>query len=170
MLHATILFPAVAGTPTYILNSQSSLNLNFTGGDPYYISVDSVDGLNSSDISFETHPIPNDTGEKSGDVFRRGKSVTLSGTIWGKNIGGLAIGAEYLSEVFWDTSMRKLYWYPLVASSQVYLNCRVFNDLSVAQIKPQERNYRWLWTVGLRADDPKIYNAVGDAVYRSWMT
>lgn len=170
MLHNKIDFLGSNGSTHYYLNDRTGIDSNWKAGDPYYISVDAVDGLNSADISYESHPLPNLIGEKSGDVFRRGKGITLSGTIWAYNLGSLAVGSEYLSQVFWDTALRKLIFYPLANSTQVYLWCRVNNDLSVVQTKPQDYNYRWAWTVGLRADDPRMYNYVGDTLYRSWMT
>lgn len=170
MLHAPIEFLSSTESTTFTVNVQTSLNANWQGGDPYYISVDAVDGLNSADISFESHPIPNMTGEVSGDVFRRGKSIALTGTIWGRNYGSLGVAAEYLSQMFWETEQRKLRFYPLVnASAKVYIMCRVNQDLAVVQSKPQDTVYRWAWTVGLRADSPIIYNESDDTVYKSWM-
>lgn len=170
MLHKPVVYKSNDGATTFTINDQTSINANWIGGDPFYISVDSVDGLNSADISFESHPLPNMTGERSGDVFRRGKTITLSGTIWGSHLSGLTLGSEYLAQMFWETKPRKLIFYPQFTTTQVYFTCRVNNDLSVAQSKPTDWNYRWTWVVGLRADDPRMYNVTGDTIYKSWMT
>lgn len=170
MLHAPIIFRSSNEDTDFTINNQDSLNSNWTGGDPFYISVDAVDGLNSADISYEAHPLPNTTGEISGDVFRRGKTVTLTGTIWGRNLGSLGVGSEYLAHMFWETKLRKLVFSPLIGAANVYLTCRVSQDLSISQAKPTDFNYRWPWVIGLRADDPRMYNDSDDMLYRSWMT
>src|SRR5689334_6073119 len=100
MLHSTIVYRNVADNAGFTINDQTSMNANWQTGDPYYISVDSVDGLYGGDLSYEAHELPNMIGEKSGDVFRRGKTITLSGTIWGRHYGGLDLGAFYLMQMF----------------------------------------------------------------------
>lgn len=170
MFHSTINFLGSNGSTNYIINDQTSLNANWQTGNPYYISVDSADGIMGADISFETHELPYTTGEKSGDVFRKGAGITLTGTIWGRHLGGVMLGSSFLRQMFWDTALRKLKFYPEIGGVEAYITCRVQNDLSVAMIKPQERNYRWGWTVGLRADDPRIYKVSDNTVYWSWQT
>lgn len=171
MLHAIVSYYSADGMTEFKINDQTGINSNWTGGDPFYISVDAVDGLSSADISFESHPLPNMIGEKSGDVFRRGKTITLTGTIWGSYYNALNLGALYLEHMFWDVASRKLTFYPNAASSaRVYLKTRVNNDLSISRAKPSDFVPRWGWVVGLRADDPRLYNYSGDTVYQSWMS
>lgn len=170
MLHAPIIFKSNDELTSFTINDQSSINSNWKVGDPFYISVDAVDGFYSADISYESHPLPNTTGEKSGDLFRRGKSVTLTGTIWSQNLGGLNLASEYLAQMFWETKLRKLLFYPYIGSVQAYMKCRVNNDLSVVQVKPSSFEAKWSWTVGLRADDPIIYKESNDNPFRNWQT
>ncbi len=120
------------------------------------------------DIETESHPLPNTTGEKSGDYFRRGRGITVSGTIWGRNLGGLDFGSDFLERMFWDTRMRKLCFRPLYGGAEVYYWARVLNDLSVSRQKPQEFAYRWPWTVGLRSDDPRLYYFSNNTQVKSW--
>jgi hypothetical protein len=125
--------------------------------------------LDQADISYESHPIPNVTGEKSGDVFRRGRTITLSGNIYGRNIGKLEEGAEYLQLMFLETKLRKLKWTRIIDNIEVYTMCRVSQDLAVAR-NVQEGIYRFGWTIGLRADLPFTYRESDDALYPSWQT
>lgn len=170
MLHAPITYRSNDDQTDFTINDRTVLDANWTGGDPYYISVDSVDGLYSADIETESHPIPMYIGERSGDIFRRGKSITVTGTIWAGNWGSLGVGAEYLAEMFYETLPRKLLFYPLVNATEiVYIYTRIQNDLSVSMSKPTDLVYRWGWTVNLRADDPRMYLDSDTSLYRSWM-
>jgi hypothetical protein len=133
----------------------------------YYIAVTNVDGLYTSDISYESHPLPNITGEKSGDVFRRGKTITLSGNITGHNFSYLLNGVDYLYNMFASTTIHELGWTRQNDSMAVYINCRVQQDLSVVEsigsLLP-----RFAWVIGLRADNPRSYKQSDDTLYPSW--
>ncbi len=150
----------------WVFNDQASMRSNWSISPFYYIKLESADGIYGSDISTESHPVPNLIGEKSGDAFRRGKGVTLSGFIEGRNPYDLDVAADYLGQAFWKTYGRRLIWY-YVDGTQIYLVCRVFNDLSItpnySTLQP-----RWSWTVGLRADDPRTRRIDDDAVYPTW--
>lgn len=170
MLHKPVIFRSASGSTDFTVNDRASINKNFSVSPYYYISLTDVDGLRSADISSENVPLPNTTGEKSGDVIRRGKSITLTGTIEARTFGDLENAADYLEEMFWDTSARKLIWYPWNSSSQIYVFARVNNDLSIPMTKDTGGRPVWRWTVGLRADDPRFYKLSDNTIYKSWQT
>lgn len=131
----------------------------------FFICVDNVDGLWGGDISYESHPIPNLIGEKSGDVFRRGKTVTLTGTIYARGMAELYEGSYYLQEMFAEVSrLRKLLFTPWNFSFQLYLSCRVNQDLAIVESTEGQR-HKWPWTVGLRCDDPRTRKASDGSVF-----
>lgn len=150
----------------YIINDQTSLKSGWSADPHYYIRVQSADGLYGADISAESHEIPHAIGEKSGDTFRRGKGLTLSGTIEGQNLGALEAATDYLQQMFWNTAQRHLIW--TKNETQVYYICRVLNDLTIT---PNLESYSptFSWTVGLRADDPRLRNVSDDLFYYAWM-
>lgn len=168
MLGSKIQFKTFDESGEFVINNRAERPTLHASNPFFYISVLAVDGLDSADISYESHPIPNVTGEKSGDVFRRGKGIALSGEITALSVGALEDGADYLGQMFWDTRIRKLLWTPYNAGFQVYLMVRVNQDVSVA--RTPNPNYTWPWTVGLRADDPRIRKESDDSVYPSWRT
>jgi hypothetical protein len=164
MIGTAISFLSANEATTYTINDRSNQQLLQEQSPFYYIFVDSVDGLYQSDISYESHPIPNATGEKSGDVFRRGKTITLSGNIYGRNLAKLEEGAEYLQTMFAEKALRKLRWTRRIDGVQVYLKCRVSQDLAVVQ-SFSDGKYRWSWVVGLRADYPFTYKSSDNTLY-----
>lgn len=133
----------------------------------YYIAVTNVDGLYTADISYESHPLPNIIGEKSGDVFRRGKSVTLSGNITGFNYSYLLNGIDQVYHMFQSTALGPLSWTRQNDGVAVYLNCRVQTDVSVIE-SIDSLLPRFSWVVGLRADDPRIRKSSDNSVYPTW--
>lgn len=133
----------------------------------YYISVSSIDGLSAADISYESHPIPYAIGEKSGDVFRRGKSVTITGKIEALNVAYLETGADFLGQMFADRTLRNLSWTRISDGVAIYLKCRINQDLSIVE-SFQEGRYSWPYTVGLRADDPRTRRVSDSTVYPTW--
>jgi len=135
----------------------------------YYISLTNVDGLYTSDISYESHPLPNLIGEKSGDVFRRGKTVTLSGYVTGFNYSYLLNGVDQLYHMFATTALNNLTWTRQNDGVAVYLRCRVVQDLSVVE-SLDSLLPRFAWVVGLRADDPRIKRVSDNTVYPTWQT
>jgi len=98
------------GSSNWVINDRATQTKLWAQSPYYYISAESVDGLYSSDISYETHPIPNEVGEFSGDVFRRGKTVTITGNVTALSLGALERGVDYLYQAFADTGRRKLLW------------------------------------------------------------
>jgi hypothetical protein len=151
----------------YVINDQTSLRSKWTTAPHYYIKLETADGFYGSDISTETHEIPHNIGERSGDSFRRGKGIALSGSIEGRNLSDLDAAADYLQAMFWNVYPRQLRWY--IAGTQVYYLCRVVNDLSVVPAFDR-LNPRWTWTVGLRADDPRPRKVSDNTLYYSWMS
>lgn len=166
MLGTAINFLSSDGGTNYIINDRVSQPLLQAQSPYYYISVANVDGLYQSDISYESHPIPNATGERSGDVFRRGKTITLSGKIYGWNFAKLEEGADFLNHMFAEKALRKLQW-TRKDGVQVYITCRVAQDLSIVQ-NVQEGKYQWSWVVGLRADIPFTYKSSDNSLYPTW--
>jgi len=159
---------------TYFGMSNTEYNINNREDQPtlweeapyYYIEAD-IEGLRGADISFESHPIPNAIGESSGDIFRRGKGLAISGKITGLNLSTLESGADYLQEMFAKTNKRKLVWRRWADGITVYLNCRVNQDLVVVE-KIDSFNYSYEFTVGLRADDPRTRKLEDDSIYPDW--
>ena len=135
----------------------------------YYIMLKNVEGLRNSDISFESNPIPNAVGEKSGDVFRRGKTITLSGVIYALNLETLELGADYLQQMFASTAIQELGWTRYADDVPVYIHCRVNQDLTIVESFDSD-TYRWPWVVGLRADIPFTYKQSDDSLHPSWQT
>lgn len=135
----------------------------------YFISLKNVDGLYAADISYESHPLPNITGEKSGDVFRRGKTITLSGNITGFNYSYLLNGIDYLANMFADTGLHNLSWTRQNDGVGVYIRCRVQQDLSVVE-SLDSLLPRFAWVIGLRADNPRSYKTSDDSLYPTWQT
>lgn len=177
MIGSKINFILGDGTTDMFINDQTSINTGFATGDGYYIQVQQVDGLYGADISYESDPLPNVPGEISGDVIRRGKGLTLSGQIWANGLSNLDAGSQFLQSVFWDTSLRKLLWWPLNRDNtddtqRVYVQARVNNDLVISQALSNLNfsNSSYPWTVGLRCDDPRIYNQSDASVWYPWQT
>jgi hypothetical protein len=167
MFGSKINFRSASGAIDFIINDRASFP-KLHGQSPfYYISVTSVDGLYGADLSLESHPIPNFIGEKSGDIFRRGKTITISGTIQALSMGALERGAEFLQQMFTETAFRKLIWTRWADGVSVYYIARINQDLSITQ-SISDHSYRYNYTVAVRADDPRTRNLSGDAIYPSW--
>ncbi len=155
--------------------TYNGITINNNAGQPnlwadtpfYYIAITNVDGLYTADISYESHPIPNLIGEKSGDVFRRGKTVTLSGNVTGFNYSYLLNGVDRLYQMFAATALANLSWTRQNDGVGVYLRCRVNQDLSVVETVDSLLP-RFSWVVGLRADDPRIRKTSDNSVYPTW--
>ena len=162
----------VDGVTNYIINDRANQPQLWLQSPFYYIKLESVDGHSGSDVSYEAHPIPNATGERSGDVFRRGKTLTLSGQIEALNLGALVAGKEFLQQMFQSTALRHLRFYDFGDGNQRYYICRVNQDLAVVETapNPNENAYRWPWTVGLRADDPRTRKVSDNSIYPTWQT
>lgn len=165
MLGKPIQYKSANEGTTYTINDRTYQSLMVS---PYYfIAVESVDGIWGADISFESHPIPNLIGEKSGDVFRRGKTVTLTGKIHARGMAELYEGSFYLQQMFAEVSApRKLLFTPWNYNIQLYVKCRVTQDLAI--VEETSSSHKWAWTIGLRADDPRTYRADNNTVYPTW--
>lgn len=151
----------------FTINNHAGQPLLHAQSPYYYIMVNNVDGLRNADISYESHPIPNAPGEKSGDVFRRGKTITLSGYVMGMNLVYLEQGCDVLQQMFADTGIHQLSWTRRSDNVAVYLNCRVNQDLTIVE-SFERLEPRWAWVVGLRCDNPFTYAVSGGALYPSW--
>ena len=151
----------------YTINDQTKRDLLTA---PYYhIKVDSADGLWGADISHESHPIPNRIGEVSGDVYRRGKTITLSGNIYARGLAELRLGQRYLQEAFWDLSLRKLIYRTWDAPGQLYLRVRVIQDVTMTE-RIDGYSFRAPWTVAVRADDPRSRKLSDNTIYPTYQT
>ena len=135
----------------------------------YFISVTNVDGLWSEDRSYESHPIPGAIGERSGDVFKRGKSIVLTGKIEARNMLYLRQAERVLNQMFWTDSASQLR-FTLVGESQLYYTCRVQQPLSIAEQIDRIDYIVREWTVGLRADDPRSRKVSDGSIYPTWQT
>lgn len=170
MIGSVVIYRSVDGGTDWTINDQTSLKAKWTGTG-YYISVDSADGLFGTDISEEVHTLPQTIGDKAGLNLHKGRGITLSGTIYGSAYVQLFVAAEYMEQMFWNSSVaRKLIYKPLNWTEQIYVKARVNNDLSITHSKPQsDGEYRWSWTVGLRADNPRKYKLSDDTLAYAWM-
>lgn len=151
----------------FTINDRASQPLLHAQSPFYYVLVNNVDGLRNADISYESHPIPNAVGEKSGDVFRRGKTITLSGYVYGQNLAKLEEGCDYLQQMFTTTAQGELGWTRISDNVDVYIRCRINQDLSIIE-GFQNDIYRVAWVVGLRSDTPYTYRASDDVIYPTW--
>lgn len=166
MIGRTLNFKSSGGS-SFIFNNNASQPYLEAQSPYYYIQVTDVDGLSSADISYESHPVPQGIGEVSGDVFRRGKSITLTGKVKGLNLRYLETGADFLEQIFAEKAIRQLTWTRWNDGVEIYLACRINNDLSIAR-SFQDGKYSWGWTVGLRADDPRTRRTSDGSVYPTW--
>jgi len=73
-------------------------------------------------------------------------------------------GAEFLEQMFAERAIRKLTWTRWIDDIEIYINCRVNNDLSIVR-SFTDGKYEWPWTVGLRADDPRTRKSSDNSVY-----
>ena len=157
------------GGTTYTINNRAGQPLLHEQSPYYYISVTNIDGLRNADISYESHPIPNATGEKSGDVFKRGKTIAISGHVYGLNLGKMEEGCDYLGQMFNSTALRPLSWTRKSDGIAVYMNCRVNQDLTIVE-RIEDTSYRWAWLIVLRSDMPFTYRVSNGSVYPTWQS
>jgi hypothetical protein len=156
-----------SGGGSFIFNDKTAITTANWVSPFYYIQVTSVDGHFGADISYESHPIPNAIGEKSGDVFRRGKTLTFSGTIYGRGLSEIYSGADFLQQMLAEKTIRKLVFIPWNHGIQLYYNCRPFQDLSITEQFDSEV-FKFPFVFGLRADDPRSYTLSGNTLFPSW--
>lgn len=146
------------------MNNRANASCQFA---PYYfIEVVGLDGMWNSDISYEAHKIPGTIGDRSGDVFRGGKSLTISGWVWGLNMKRLREGQRAMQQAFADKAIHNLAL-TMVGEEALYFKCRVSQDLSMIEQQPDER-VRRPFVVTLRADDPRSYKVSDNSLYPSW--
>lgn len=167
MFGSAINFKSNNEATNFVINDRYNQPRLWAESPFYYIFVQNVDGLYSSDLSIESHPTPNFIGEKSGDIFRRGKTITISGNIQGMSLGALERGADFLQQMFTETKPRKLIWTRWADGVQVYFIARINQDLSISQTA-SDRSYRYNYTVAVRADDPRTYKVSDDSLYPTW--
>jgi len=170
MIERPIKYRNVAGSSDFTINDGSKKSLLVA---PYYhISVDSVDGFWGADISFESHPIPGATGEVSGDIYRRGKTITVSGTITARGLSELRQGQRYLAEMLNETSAKRKFIFQLWNDNfEIYIWCRPIQDLAmVERIDTPNSNFKVLYTFALKADKPYTYKLSDNTLYPTWQT
>jgi hypothetical protein len=150
----------------FTFNDQSKRSLEVS---PFYwAEVKSVDGLFGADISTESHPIPNATGERSGDFFRRGKTLTVSGILWARNVHDMRVGQLAIESALWSlepSQFRFTFW----GQPQVYLMCRVVQDVAMGEEQVDDKARR-RFTFALRADDPRMRRVDNNASWPNWRT
>ena len=154
-----------SGGNSYIFNDRSKVSLQVSPF--YYIQVETIDGHRGADLSYEAHPIPNAIGEKSGDVFRRGKTLTFSGKIYGRGMSEIDSGAYFLQQMLAEKTIRKLVFIPWAYGIQLYYNCRPYQDLVVVE-SFDSNVFRYSFTFGLRADDPRTYKLSDNSLFPTW--
>lgn len=156
-----------SGGSSFVINDRSAILSGNWTPPYYYIQVESVDGHYSADLSYESHPIPNAIGEISGDVFRRGKTLTFSGTIWGRGLSEIYTGADFLYQMLADTSSRQLVFIPWNHGIQLYYAARPYQDLSITE-NFNSSTFKLLYTFALRADDPRSYKLMDNSLFPTW--
>ena len=166
MFPTKLTFYSASGASNWVINDRVTQPKLWANSPYYYISAESVDGIYSSDISYESHPIPQSIGEFSGDVIRRGKTITITGDINALNLRALEVGEDYLYQAFAETARRKLV-YTRADGVAVYLKCRVNQDLAIVK-NINSFQYKYTYTVGLRADDPRWKKVSDNSVYPTW--
>lgn len=134
----------------------------------YFIPVRSVDGLWGADVRYESHVVPSADGERSGDVFYSGKTITLSGQVIARDLATLRQGQRALQQAFWDLEKHDLQ-FTLWGEVQAFVTCRVSQPFVMAEQQQDELPTR-TWTVALRADDPRIFKVADGTPLYSWMT
>ena len=137
----------------------------------YWIHLTSVDGFFGDDIQYESHKIPAGVGERSAYAFRAGKSLTLTGEVWGKGLSELRQGQWILMSMFWDLLPHKLYFTPFpLGGARLYITCRSNQPLAMTDEFTKLNFLAQKWVVGLRADDPRSYKESDNTAYPTWMT
>jgi hypothetical protein len=167
MFGSVINFKSSDGSTDYKINDRANQPKLWAQSPFYYISVTSVDGLYGADLSLESHPLPNFIGEKSGDIFRRGKTITLTGNVQAASLGALERGADFLKHMFTDTGFRKLIYTRIGDGIQVYFIARINQDLAITETA-SDLSYRYNYTVAVRADDPRSYKVSDDSLYPTY--
>jgi hypothetical protein len=137
-------------------------------GQLYWIEVRSFDGLFDDDLSYEAHPIPGYVGERSGDVFRRGKTITLTGFLWASNLEQLRISERLMQQAFWDCKPYNLV-FQRWKEPQLYIKCRVSQPLKIVEQQEDEKMRR-PFTVAFRADEPRSKKVADDSFYPTFQT
>lgn len=155
------------GGSSFIINNRATIANGQWASPYYYIQVTAVDGHFGADISYESHPIPNAIGEKSGDVFRRGKTLTITGMIWGRAFSELYSGADFLSNMLAERELRKLVFIPWNHGVNCYYNARPYQDLIITETV-ESGQYAFPFTFALRADDPRSRLLSNDSVFPMW--
>jgi len=167
MLGHIIDYRTVGGSSSFIFNDRTPILTGNWTSPYYYIKVDSVDGHFGADLSYESHPIPNAIGEKSGDVFRRGKTLTFSGTIYGRGLSEIYSGVDFLQQMLADTNIRPLVFIPWNHGIQLYYNARPYQDLSVTE-NFDSQVFKFGYVFALRADDPRTYKVSDGSLFPDW--
>jgi hypothetical protein len=162
MLERPIRYPDTAALD-FTINDRTYIDLLISPW--YYIKVDTVDGYWGADISAESHPVPGAHREVSGDTFRRGKTITLSGTIRARGLLELRQAQRYLQMMFWDVSgPRKLIHQTWEVDEEIYFWCKPIQDVAMVE-RVENDDYRTQWSVALRVDDPRTRKLSDDTFY-----
>ncbi len=130
----------------------------------WWVEIVTIDGLWDADIVDERFPIPAQSGERSGDDFYSGKTITINAIIHARTPDGLRSGQRAVQAAFADIDIHPLYMRSWVDANRLYVNCRKIQPLAMTEgipsvAKPWERAF----TVAVRADDPRIYSTVEQA-------
>jgi hypothetical protein len=160
--------PIWVGASFYI----NDRTLDALNASPFYsIRVANVDGIWGTDRSIESHPIPSTLGERHGDNFKRGKTITLSGTVQGLNLRNLREGQQRLKQALWTDAefpLKFTMWDD--TATLVYYTVYVSQDLDMPETQDTYDRYIRQWTVALRADDPRTRKVSDSTVYPTWQT
>lgn len=129
----------------------------------YFARLDSVDGLWGADLDYESYPIAGAIGERSGDVIRRGRTITLTGVIEAASLGALRACSRAMQAAVNDKLKHNL-TFTLTGEPQIYFKCRVSGDLVIVEQQKDLRPWR-PFVVAFRADDPRSRKVSDNTVY-----
>jgi hypothetical protein len=160
MLESTIVFNGLT------MNDHSKRSLMVS---PFYwYRVTSVDGIWDSPVRFETHPIPQKNGSRSGDAFYSGKTITISGQIVAVSLGTLHVAQRGLQQAFYDMLDYDL-TFTMNGEPNLFITCRKNQPIAMAETQ-ETSDFRRSFVIQLIADDPLMYQVGGSTVYPVWTT
>jgi hypothetical protein len=169
----------VGTTGNLILNDWENRDYSH---DPFgWYQLLSVDGLWDQDIRFESYNLPQQDGARSGDTYKTGKTIVLSGMVVAADMPHLRNMQRALINAFADRAQHKLFFsvmdtgghrdagggmnaFDTVTTTDLYVTCRKSQKIDMPETQP---GFGWKrpFTIQLFADDPLIYVQGTDAIY-----
>jgi hypothetical protein len=133
----------------------------------YIIWTKTVDGLGLSDPITDAHKRPRQIGDRAFDSSPSGNSLTLTGTIRGKDMAHLRTGQAAMWEAWWKAYATGKLYFQLAGMDPAYVNGRLDQKPDMPEQFDSDRPER-TWTFVVRCDDPRIYKVADDTLFFSW--